>query len=122
MKEITMSMDQFFNMERGNITLEEIIKENNTESLVYKIINNKKLRKSTITIIAITHIITNPAMAKSNTSQTLMKNFFLSNHLNSEKQLILILIIICSILVFSFGYTTARIVDYIAYYFQDNNK
>lgn len=52
-KEITMSFKQFFEKERGNITLDSIIKENDLESMAGKILKNKKLTKIVVTITAL---------------------------------------------------------------------
>lgn len=48
MQEITMSIPQFCQLHRGELTLAEIKKENNVESLLQKIMSNEQLNKIAI--------------------------------------------------------------------------
>lgn len=58
MKEVTMSFKQFFEMERGNLSLDEIAKENNLETIAERILKNDRLKKFTITTIALMNMST----------------------------------------------------------------
>lgn len=64
-KEITMSFNQFFEMERGKLSLDEIVKENNLETIAERILKNDRLRRCTITVIALTNIAI-PAFSEGN--------------------------------------------------------
>jgi hypothetical protein len=44
-KEITMSIHEFMEMERGNITLKQITQNNDLESIASKIVKNKQLTR-----------------------------------------------------------------------------
>lgn len=52
MKEITMSIPQFCQLQRGELTLADIRKENNEESLLDKILSNNQLKKIAVITIA----------------------------------------------------------------------
>ena len=52
MKEITMSINQFMEMERGNLTLKEIVQANDLETIAGKILKNPKLKCMVVTSIA----------------------------------------------------------------------
>lgn len=51
-KEITMTINQYLEMERGNLTLKEIMRENDIENLASRILASPQLKKFTITLIA----------------------------------------------------------------------
>lgn len=51
-REITMTINQYLEMERGTLTLNEIMRENDMESIAGKILANPQLKKFTITLIA----------------------------------------------------------------------
>ena len=53
MKEITMSINQFMEMERGNLTLKEIVQANDLETIAGKILKNPKLKCMVVTSIAL---------------------------------------------------------------------
>lgn len=53
MKEITMSIHEFMEIQRGNLNLNEIINNNNLESIAGEILKNKRLTKIVITITAL---------------------------------------------------------------------
>jgi hypothetical protein len=52
-KEITMTINQFMEMERGNITLKQITKDNDIELIAGKILENKKLTRFVIVTTAL---------------------------------------------------------------------
>lgn len=52
MKEITMSIPQFLAYERGEKTLKDVKLENGLEPIAQRIINNDRLRRMTVFVIA----------------------------------------------------------------------
>lgn len=52
-KEITMSINQFMEIERGNLSLDDIVQATDLETIAGKILKNTKLKHLTITTIAL---------------------------------------------------------------------
>lgn len=52
-KEITMTIHEFMEVQRGNLTLDEIVQAKDIEIIAGKILKNNKLRRTTITAIAL---------------------------------------------------------------------
>ncbi|NFO89030.1 hypothetical protein FDC58_16850 [Clostridium botulinum] len=52
-KEITMTFNQFFEMERGILSLDEIVQANNLETIAGEILKNNRLRRCAVTFIAL---------------------------------------------------------------------
>lgn len=52
-KEITMTINQFMEMERGNLDLKQIIQNNNLESICGEILKNKQLTNFVVTTTAL---------------------------------------------------------------------
>jgi hypothetical protein len=53
-RKTTMSVDQFLSLQRGNITLREIRKENKAETFMTKVIENDRFNKFAITALGLT--------------------------------------------------------------------
>lgn len=62
-REITMSFSKFFKMERGEVSLNQIVKDNELECLATKIMRNPRLKKFCITTLALVNIYSKPAFA-----------------------------------------------------------
>lgn len=112
MKEITMSMNQFFEMEHGNISLEQIIKDNNLESFTTKIINDRKLRRFIITLFFTTSLLAQPVGETIKEEQVMATGF---NSLiepipiNIRQDIFILIIVICWYMI---GYKCAKISEY----------
>jgi hypothetical protein len=121
-REITMSVNQFFEMENGNISLEDIIRNNNLEHLATKIMNNKKLRRFTVTFIAMANMYTTSFAKTTNDKQggDVLRNFILSNSLISHEYKILGFILLCIIILFSLISSASKTRDYF-YYFEKSD-
>lgn len=52
-KEITMTIHEFMEVQRGNLTVDEVVQANDMERIAGKILKNNKLRRATITTIAL---------------------------------------------------------------------
>jgi len=109
MKEITMSINQFFEMEHGKISLEQIIKDNNLESFTTKIINDKKLRRFAITLFFTTNLLTIPV------GETVKEKQVIATGFNSliepiptitRQSIFVLMVIICWYII---GYKCAKI-------------
>jgi len=62
-KEITMSFDQFFGMERGNISLEKILVDNGYENKVVKVISTERFQRTVVMTASYALIIFAPELA-----------------------------------------------------------
>jgi len=112
MKEITMSINQFFEMEHGKISLDQIIKDNNLESFTTKIINDKKLRRFAITLFFTTNLLTIPV------GETVKEKQVIATGFNSliepiptitRQSIFVLMVIICWYII---GYKCAKISEY----------
>jgi hypothetical protein len=78
---------------------------------------NKEIRRFTITAIALINICkTSFATTSSNKDNDIIFDFILSNAIIPHQYKIFMILVLLEILAFIFGYLTARMVDYIAYY------
>jgi hypothetical protein len=69
MKKVTMSISQFMEMERGNLTVNEIIKENGLETPFEKIVNNDDFKYAvSVAILATVCAIANPTVTFATTA------------------------------------------------------
>jgi hypothetical protein len=112
MKEITMSLNQFMEMKRENISLEQIIKDNNLESFTTKIINDKKLRRFAITLFFTTNLLTIPVGETIQEEQVIATGFnslIESTPVPIKQSIFILIIIICWYMI---GYKCAKISEY----------